>query len=496
MEAFCVAYYLKGYSLEETSLLLIVILSVFSALLTLAYAALNNTRPSMMKEQAETGNKTAVRALALIGSKSKLVITYQLCMALAQTLITAVLIHGLWNPFIAENGLGVGLGIGAITAIVMLIITQVAPEGIGSVYARALYPFLTPILDWVVWLLTPATWLLIALAKLLAGLVGGDEKVNTVTEEEILTMVNSGEFEDDEKDMIYSVLQLDQRDARQLMVPRMDVVAVEVNDSLEKAADQFVGSGFSRIPVYEGTIDHVVGLLYAKDLITLWRSGEAKKKHIKEFVRSAFFVPETLRADDLLQTMQKRNTHMAIVVDEYGGTSGLITIENLLEEIVGDIRDEYDQNEELEYTEVAPHEYLLAGSMNIADINEVLDLDIEEGTDYDTIGGFIYATLGRVPHLGDTLSSDSFDVTVRSIEGRRIRKVHLLVKVQPESDQRTTSTTTHEMTFVTASEEGLPIEVADKPVEAPDVMEAKTDATQLPANEYEIVKPLVADGEH
>jgi CBS domain containing-hemolysin-like protein len=474
--------------------LLIVVLAVASALLTLAYAALNNTRPSTMKEQADAGNKMAARALELIGKKSKLTITYQLCMALTQTLITVLLIHALWQPLIAESGLAVGLGVGVVAAIVMLIVTQVAPEGIGSVYAKALYPFLTPLLDWVEWLLTPITWLLIALSKFLASLVGGDEKINTVTEEEILTLVNSGEFEDDEKDMIYSVLQLDQRDARQLMVPRMDIVAAEVNESLEKAADLFVASGFSRIPVYEGTIDHIVGLLYAKDLISMWRSGDKKKKHIKDFVRTAFFVPETLRADDLLQTMQKRNTHMAIVVDEYGGTSGLITIENLIEEIVGDIRDEYDQNEELEYTEIAPNEYLLAGSMNIADINEVLDLDIEEGTEYDTIGGFIYATLGRVPHLGDTLSSESFDVTVRSIEGRRIRKVHLLVKPPTESEQRPTTTTTHEMTVVTSTDE---VPLTEVPPQREQANELQKDATQLPANEYEkVTPPLVGDVEH
>lgn len=416
------------FILDELNSVLIVVFVLFSMVLTLAYAALNNMRPAHVRELSENGNKTAIRALVLINSKSKLIITYQLCMALSQTIITVLLVHALYEPIIREAGLGAALLVGVFIGIVLLIVVQIAPEGVGSVYAKALYPLLTPILDWVVWLLTPITMLLILASKGLAGMFGGSALVNTVTEEEVLTLVNSGDFEENEKDMIYSVLQLDQRDARQLMVPRMDVVAVESNETLETAADLFTNSGFSRMPVYNGTIDHISGVLYAKDLIPFWRRGKQRGKLVKDLMRNAYFVPETLAADELLQTMQKRNGHMAIVVDEYGGTSGLITIENLIEEIVGDIRDEYDQNEEIEYTEISENEYSLAGSMNIAHINELLDLDIEEGTDYDTIGGYLYMKLGRVPHLGDKVEEDDFDVIVNSIEGRRIRKVNIIRK--------------------------------------------------------------------
>lgn len=427
--------------MNEINLAMIAVLVVFSAVLTLAYAALNNTRPAHIRELAENGSKTAAHALVLMRSRSKLSITYQLVMALSQTVITVLLVHGLYDPLMRQLGLPAAMLAGALIGILLLIVIQIVPEGVGSVYARQLYPFLTPLLGWVVWLLTPVAVLLIFVSKALAGLVGGSELVNTVTEEEVLTLVNSGDFEEDEKDMIYSVLQLDQRDARQLMVPRMDVVALESRETLEKAADQFVMSGFSRMPVYDDTIDRIIGVLYAKDLIPFWQRGTQRGKTARDLMRTAYFVPETLRADDLLQAMQKRNGHMAIVVDEYGGTSGLITIENLIEEIIGDIRDEYDQNEEIEYTEITEDEYTVSGSMNISDINELLDLEIEQGKDYDTIGGYLYAKLGRVPHLGDIIEDEHFEVIVNSLEGRRVRRVTVIRKIPLTSTTTQTTTT-------------------------------------------------------
>jgi putative hemolysin len=429
--------------LNELNVAIVAGLMIFSAVLTLAYAALNNTRPGYLKEQSEDGSATARRALSLLEVKSRLVITYQLCLALTQTLVTAVIVVHLHETAAANSRLEAALLAGLIVALSVLTITQIAPEGIGSAHAPRLYPLLTPFLGFVVWALTPITAGLILISKGLAALFGSSQMVNTVTEEEVLTLVQSGNFEEDEKDMIYSVLQLDQRDARQLMVPRMDIVAVSIDDTLEQAAEIFTNSGYSRLPVYEGTIDNIQGILYAKDLLPLWRRGNFQTARIRDLMRTANFVPETLRADDLLQLMQKRNFHMAIVVDEYGGTSGLITIENLIEEIVGDIRDEYDQNEEIEYTKISDTEHIVAGSMNISDINELLDLDIEEDANYDTIGGLIYATLGRVPHLGDRITRDNYELEVSAVEGRRIRKVKITLmqptETQSDSKERPTA---------------------------------------------------------
>src|SRR5690606_30917150 len=158
---------------------------------------------------------------------------------------------------------------------------------------------------------------------------------------------------------------------RVLMVPRMDIVAVEVNTPIDEALGKFVNSGHSRIPVYHETIDNIEGLLYAKDLLTLWHNGGPKPQSIREMIRPAHFVPESLRADLLLKELKHSKIHMAIVVDESGGTAGLLTIENLIEEIVGDIQDEYDINEEAEYVVISETEYIIDASMDLDDVNDL-----------------------------------------------------------------------------------------------------------------------------
>ncbi len=401
---------------------------------TTAYTALNNTRVSLLKEHHEDGRYYAGFALKLLDARTQLAAAYALSHLLTYSLLLTLLTLQWLAPLVAAYGVLAGVGAAVLVAVAMLVLTQLAPEGIASVHAEMLTRFtVVPFSVWVR-LLSPLTLVALAMSKAVARLFGGGELVNTVTEEEIMTLVNAGEIEDGEKDMIYSVLQLDQRDARQLMVPRMDIVAIEATKTVADALDVFIKSGFSRIPVYEDNIDNIVGLLYAKDFLVYLRSGGAQTHPIHDMVRPAFFVPETLSADELLRTLQGRNIHMAIVVDEYGGTAGLITIENLIEEIVGDIRDEFDQNEEVEYTQLSENEYLMDASMNIADINDLLDLDLDDD-EYDTLGGYIYTAMGHVPHVDETLETDDFTLTVRSVEGRRIRKVHFVRKQPSQSDQ-------------------------------------------------------------
>ena len=203
-----------------------------------------------------------------------------------------------------------------------------------------------------------------------------------------------------------------------------------------KALAAFVESGFSRIPVYEDSIDNVIGVLIAKDILTVLRNrDDLESKAIRDLIRPAYFVPETKRADALLKEMQANNLHLAMVVDEYGGTSGLVTIENLIEEIIGDIRDEYDVDEEEEFTAVGDGSYLIDASMDLDDINNLLDCSIDTAT-ADTLGGYIYLALGRVPYADETITTDVLSMTVNSIDGHRIRKVAVrkVMSASAESD--------------------------------------------------------------
>lgn len=195
----------------------------------------------------------------------------------------------------------------------------------------------------------------------------------------------------------------------------------------------FIKSGHSRIPVYDETIDDIRGVLYAKDLLTYWHNGSSASVTVSVLMRPAYFVPETKPADELLRELQSRRVHMAIVVDEYGGTAGICTIENLIEEIIGDIRDEYDESEEAEYQRITETQYLVDASIDLDDLNDLLDIGLPI-EDSDTLGGFIYTHFGRVPQAGEEIIHDE-DVLLRieSVNGRRIRKV-MVTKLQRDEE--------------------------------------------------------------
>lgn len=432
----------------DASLSLSLVLVALGAFLTVLHSAVVNTRPATLKEYAEEGKSSAKQLLVLLEAKTRFTLTYTLTMGLVHVAVATILAQAYGATLIAQYGsLIIFLGVFVLT-LALQILTVIAPEGVGSAYPELIAMSLLGVLKLWVAVFSPITALLVAISRVIAGAFGGASLVNTVTQEEIMTLVNAGEIEEDEKDMIYSVLQLDERDARQLMVPRMDIVAINVTVTAEQALDTFIGSGYSRLPVYEEVIDNIVGVLYAKDMLNFWRRGGNLQTSIRDLMRQAFFVPETLPADELLKTLRAKNVHLAIVVDEYGGTSGLVTIENLIEEIIGDIRDEFDQNEEAEYEKVAENEYLIDATMNIADINDLLELQIDD-SEYDTLGGYIYTEMGHVPHVGETLVREAFTLTVSAIEGRRIRKVRFLLN-------RDTQATPEEQSDAPAEGEKLP----------------------------------------
>ena len=252
-----------------------------------------------------------------------------------------------------------------------------------------------------------------------------EQRLGPVTEEEIRTWVNTehGEsgLEKDEREMIYSIFQFGETLSREIMVPRIDITGLDVDSNVQEAIDIFNQSGHSRVPVYEETIDEIIGLLYAKDLLRTDLT-EKEKTDIRPFLRKAYFIPESKNVDELLREMQAQGVHMAIVVDEYGGTAGLVTLEDIVEEIVGEIRDEYDQGEELEYQHVSDDEVIFSGRVNLDDVYDILGVDLTEDM-ADTLGGYIYGQIGRVPIGGEQIKVDGWLLTVAQVSGRRIRQV-------------------------------------------------------------------------
>jgi putative hemolysin len=251
------------------------------------------------------------------------------------------------------------------------------------------------------------------------------EGIGTVTEDELKILVDAGQedgvLEQDEREMIYSIFRLGDTLAREIMLPRIYITALDVSLPLPQAVEALLASGHSRVPVYDQSIDHIVGLLYAKDLLSIWLQGE-KSGVLRDVVRPAYFVPEAKKVDELLDEMQARRIHMAIVIDEYGGVAGLVTLEDIVEEIIGEIRDEYDQAEELPYQVVGDGEYIFLGRVDLDDFNEVMGAHLTRD-EADTIGGFMYSRIGRVPASGESVHLDDLILTVEQVSGRRIRKI-------------------------------------------------------------------------
>jgi putative hemolysin len=279
----------------------------------------------------------------------------------------------------------------------------------------------------------PAYVLDAATTFILRGRHAGAPPMPAEDSEELLRLVemhdSNGNDESDELTMIRRVAQLEETAVREIMVPRIDIVAMEASEPVEAALQAIVEKGFSRIPVYDENTDHVVGIVHAKDILRDMAAGQTPAS-LREIARPPYFVPEGKRIDDLLTELREHKVHLAIVVDEYGGTAGIVTIEDVLEEIVGEIQDEYDR-EEATVQLLNDREAIVDARISLDDLNELLGLQIER-EDVDTVGGFVYHELGRMPSPGDEIRTDGLTMRVISVLGRRVKKVRV-AKVAADS---------------------------------------------------------------
>jgi len=336
--------------------------------------------------------------------------------------------------------------------VLLVVVLEIALEGWVRPNAEAWLLRLAPMGRVVEFFLRPFS----ALLMIVLGQTPTPERhPGAMTEDELKTWVEvgqpAGSLEKGERQMIYSIFHFGDTLCREIMVPRIDILAVEVNTTVPEAVHALTLSGHSRVPVYEETIDNVIGLLYAKDLLRA-SLDQVEPENIRPFLRPAYFVPEAKKVDELLREMQAHSIHLAIIVDEYGGLGGLVTLEDIVEEIVGEIRDEYDQGEELLYQQISTEEYLFHGRIDLDDFNEVLGTHLV--TDMaDTLGGYLYGIIGRVPIGGEQLQVESWELRIEQVSGRRIRKIRALYKpttpakemeeVSNEAQNRRNSTPAH-----------------------------------------------------
>jgi putative hemolysin len=332
-------------------------------------------------------------------------------------------------------------------ALASIIVGELVPKTLALTFADRFALTVARPIAWLDRLLRPVVWFVSSTSNVLVRMLGGKDRPQAgyLSTEELKMLVETGSqqggIEEDEKEMIHGVIELAEKQVHEVMVPRIGIRAVEVNDSISQVLDVIVRAGHSRVPVFQENLDNIVGILYAKDLLPyLKRNGsEPPQIEIRKLARPAVYVPETKRVDELLHEMQIAKRHIAIVVDEYGGTAGLITLEDVVEEIVGEIQDEYDTEETL--VEALPQDgetaFRLDGRVSMDDLRDLFDLSDEEEEDeeaYDTVGGFVVHRTGSIPLPGTVVPFRDVTITVEAAEPRRVAKV-IATRPRPPQDE-------------------------------------------------------------
>ncbi|GAC1616385.1 MAG: hemolysin family protein [Ktedonobacteraceae bacterium] len=432
-------FHIPQFTNQEWWQLIVLLVSLFlCAIASAAETALTSLSRIKLKNLVEEGDKQAIEIDKLLANPNKLLSTILIVNSVA-VIVASSMATVLALAFSTTYGEVLST---ILISLVVLIFCEITPKTAAVQnplrWART---FVNPVRS-AAWLLTPLVWSLGAVTSFLVRIVGGQMKHRSpfVTEEELRLMVTVGEeegvLEEEETEMIHSIFEFADTTVREVMVPRIDMVTLESDATVDEAVDLALQGGFSRIPVYEKSIDNVIGVLYTKDMLKQLREGHHTFP-IRTLLREAFFVPETKKLDDLLREMQQRRVHMVIVFDEYSSVSGVVTIEDLVEEIVGDIQDEYDREEKL-YEQVSADEYIFDARISLDEFNEIMEMQLDD-TDYDTLAGFVYAQLDKIPNVGDTITFNNVNFTVLTTKGRRITQVrvdrypkHLITAVEEE----------------------------------------------------------------
>lgn len=435
-------------------LFVLILCNAFFAASEMAIITLNDAK---LYKLAEDGHKKAKQVLALTADSSRFLATIQVGVTLAGFLTSATAAQSLSAPLArwfvnlipataSYFGVVQSVSVVAITLLMSyfsLVLGELVPKRIAMQKAEPIAFAFIGVLTAVAAVTRPFVKILSLSTNGLVRLFGMDPHANeeNVTEEEIRMLVDVGEekgvIEESQKDMINNIFEFDDLTAGEIMTPRTDVAALDVEDSLEEALRVGVDEGYSRLPVYEEDIDHVIGILHIKDLLPYVGRTLPKEVSLRTLVRETYFVPETKNCGELFSEMTAKRMQMAIVVDEYGGVAGIVSMEDLLESIVGNMQDEFD-NEEEEITQLDDNIFEVDGSTSLEELGDLLQVDLPEG-DYETVGGFLFQQLGRIPGPDEhpEVQYENLVFTVQKMDDRRIDEVHIeVLAVEDEGEKK------------------------------------------------------------
>ncbi|MGF9647214.1 hemolysin family protein [Pseudarthrobacter oxydans] len=419
-----------------TPLLLVVMALAFlavAAVLTAAEAAFNflprhDAEEALVKSRGTAMRRILAQPVAHIRALRFWRIWFEMASAVAVAVLLYSLLDNIWLAGLAATG---------IMALLGFVIVGVSPRQLGRLHSAAVVRFTAPMIRFLTWVLGPIPGWLVALGSAAApGAPLGDEAF--FSEQEFRELVEraseSDMIEDTEAEMIQSVFDFGDTLVRAVMVPRTDILSIEAGSSLRRAMSLFLRSGYSRIPVIGEDTDHILGIIYLKDVAAVLHelAPDEEPPLVDSLVREVRYVPESKQVSDLLRELQKESTHVAIVIDEYGGTAGLVTLEDLIEEIVGEIVDEYD-TESAEAVELGDGSYRVSARMSIDDLGELFDIELDDD-EVDTVGGLLAKALGRVPIVGSSVEVDGVSLRAERLEGRRNRVSHIIAAQVPKVD--------------------------------------------------------------
>jgi putative hemolysin len=433
-------------------ILVIIILTFLEGVFVAAEIALVTMRRTRIDQLVDEGDRAAERVKTLVAQPGRFLAVTQigltflgfLASAYAAVNLTVSLEHAL-QPFIGDSAAALSLIIVTLLlSLFTIVFGELVPKSLALAHTEQFALRLSGFVVVLLRVLGPLVAALTTVTKAVARMLGAGEQSQGVmsTQELSLLVERGGEqgiLEAEEEQMIQAVIELGDQRVHEVMVPRIAMISLPAGATLEEAIDTLIDEGHSRVPVYEETIDEIVGILYAKDLLPFLKGSAAERPALRSILRTPVFVPESMSVDDLLHEFQRRKVHLAIVLDEYGGTAGLVTIEDLLEEIVGEIQDEYDVEEPL-IVRLSDDEARVDGRADVDDLEDLFDakFGLEDADEYDTVGGLIYHRIGGVPKPGDQVFVDGLTLTVETTDGRRVGKV-LAVRTrtdgEPEDDE-------------------------------------------------------------
>ncbi len=422
---------------DSSMVIVLVVLLALSAIFSSAETAFLSTNKIRLRNLQEDGEKKAGLVLDLLENQNRLISTLLVGNNIVN-ISSSALATKMATDYFGDAGVGIATGI---MTLLVLVFGEVVPKNLAAAHAEGWAMFVAPFIKLVSVILTPLVFLLTKLSDTVVRFSKKNEEEDpTITEDEFKILVNVGQeegvFDESETEMINSIMEFDETYVKAIMVPRIDIVAVDVDDSINDALRLIIDGGHSRIPAYEESIDNIVGILYAKDIFEHLNANFDELK-VKELIRDAYYIPETKKVSDLLNELRLKKVHMAIILDEYGGTNGLVTIEDLIEEIIGDIQDEYDAEEDLIVMH-SDNQLVADARAPIGDVEEAFDMELDEeileDSEADTIGGLAFEHLGGIPEVNDEVTVGRFLIRIVNVSGRRITKVEVTL-LPPEEEE-------------------------------------------------------------